>query len=361
MRNEMIGCSPSLRKKFHKQESESFFCARLYHEVDKHTKKEMTMKPRPFRFGVLCEQMDTQHAWVTKARQIEDAGYATLLIRDHFVREPFGDQFAPIAALMAAADATTTLRVGNLVLDNDYRHPVVLAKEAATLDVLSHGRFELGLGAGWAKREYEQAGIPFDAPGVRVSRLEEALQVLKGLWGPGPLTCSGTSYTIEHLDGFPKPVQRPHPPILVGAGGKRMLALAAREATIISFLMGDYSTGVEVDDPLKRVGAAVAQKLAWVRQAAGERFHDLELSMVLTAVRSEDQHRAAARLAAERGWSSISAEHVLDMPSMVIGSVEQMVEQLYQRRERYGFSYYIVTDQDMQTLAPVVAQLTGKA
>ena len=129
------------------------------------------MKPRPFRFGVLCEQMDTQHAWVTKARQIEDYGYATLLIRDHFVRESFGDQFAPIAALMAAADATTTLRVGNLVLDNDYRHPVVLAKEAATLDVLSHGRFELGLGAGWAKREYEQAGLPFDAPGVRVLSL----------------------------------------------------------------------------------------------------------------------------------------------------------------------------------------------
>lgn len=319
------------------------------------------MKPRPFRFGVLCEQMDTQRAWVTRARQVEDAGYTTLLIRDHFIAEPFGDQFAPLIALMAVADATTTLRVGNLVLDNDYRHPVILAKEAATLDVLSHGRFELGLGAGWAKGEYEQAGLPFDAPGVRVSRLEEALQVLKGLWAPGLLTFSRTHYTIDHLDGFPKPVQRPHPPILVGASGKRMLALAAREANIIGFLTGDYSTGVEVDDPLKRVGAAVAQKIAWVRQAAGERFDDLELSMVLTVVRSEDQQRAAEQLAAARGWSSIAAEHVLDMPSVVIGPVEQMVEQLYQRRERYGFSYYIVTDQHMQTLAPVVAQLAGKA
>ncbi len=319
------------------------------------------MKPRPFRFGVLCEQMDTQRAWVTRARQIEDAGYATLLIRDHFIGEPFGDQFAPIVALMAAADATTTLRVGNLVLDNDYRHPVILAKEAATLDVLSHGRFELGLGAGWAKHEYEQAGLPFDAPGVRVSRLEEALQVLKGLWAPGQLTFSGSYYAIDHLDGFPKPVQRPYPPILVGAGGKRMLALAAREATIIGFLMGDYSTGVAVDDPLERVGAAVAQKITWVRQVAGERFDGLELSMVLTTVRSEDQLRAAEQLAAERGWSAISAEQVLDMPSIVIGSVEQMVEQLYQRRERYGFSYYIVTDQHMKTLAPVVAQLAGKA
>ena len=319
------------------------------------------MQLRPFRFGVLCEQMDTQGIWVTKARQIEDAGYATLLIRDHFIREPFGDQFAPLVALMSAADATTTLRVGNLVLDNDYRHPVILAKEAATLDVLSHGRFELGLGAGWAKREYEQAGLPFDAPGVRVSRLEETLQVLKGLWAPGPLTFSGTHYTIAHLEGFPKPVQQPHPPIMVGAGGKRMLSLAAREATIIGFLTGDYSTGVEVDDPLKRVGTAIAQKITWVRQAAGERFHDLELSMVLTPVRSADQNRAAEQQAAERGWSSISAEQVLDMPSIVIGSVEQMVEQLYQQRERFGFSYYIVTDQHMQTLAPVVAQLAGKA
>ena len=318
------------------------------------------MKLHPFRFGVLCEQMDTQRAWVDKARQIEDTDYSTLLIRDHFVREPFGDQFAPIAALMSAADATTTLRVGNLVLDNDYRHPVILAKEAATLDVLSQGRFELGLGAGWAKHEYEQAGIPFDAPGVRVSRLEEALKVLKGLWAPDPLTFSGDYYTIDHLDGFPKPVQRPHPPILIGASGKRMLSLAAREASIIGFLMGDYSSGVGVDDPLQRVGAAIDQKIAWIRQAAGERCDDLEFSMVLTAVRSQDQRQAAAQLAAARGWSSITAEQVLDMPSILIGSTEQMVEQLYQRRERYGFSYYIVTDQHIETFAPVVARLAGK-
>jgi len=140
-----------------------------------------------------------------------------------------------------------------------------------------------------------------------------------------------------------------------------MLSLAAREASIIGFLMGDYSTGVEVDDPLKRVGAAVDRKITWVRQAAGERFDDLELSMVLTVVRSEERYRAAEQLAAERGWSSISAEDVLEMPSLLIGSVEQMVEQLYQRRERYGFSYYIVTDQHLQTLAPLVAQLAGQA
>lgn len=314
---------------------------------------------RPFRFGVVCEQMNAQPAWATKARQIEEAGYATLLIRDHFIREPFGEQFAPIVALMAAADATTRLRVGSLVLDNDYRHPALLAKEAATLDVLSQGRFELGLGAGWAGYEYEQAGIPFDPPGVRVSRLQEALQVLKGLWADGPLTFEGAHYHIKQLDGFPKPIQRPHPPILVGASGKRMLALAAREADSIGFLMGDYTTGVEIDDPSQRMGAAIEQKLAWVRQAAGERFEGLELSLMLTVVIAEDQQRAAEQLAIARGWSGISVEQVLEMPSIVIGSVEQIAEQISQRRERYGFSYYIVSDQYIHQFAPVVAQLGG--
>ena len=317
------------------------------------------MELRPFRFGVLCEQMGPQPAWAAKARQIEEAGYATLLIRDHFIREPFGDQFAPIAALMAAADVTTRLRVGSLVLDNDYRHPVLLAKEAATLDVLSQGRFELGLGAGWARHEYEQVGIPFDPPGMRVSRLQEALQVIKGLWADSPLTFEGADYHIKQLDGFPKPIQRPHPPILVGASGKRMLALAAREANSIGFLMGDYSTGVEIDDPYQQMGAAIEQKLAWVRQAAGERFEDLELSLMLTVVINEDQQRAAEQVAVARGWNGIAAEQVLEMPSIVIGSVEQVIEQLSQRRERYGFSYYIVSDQHMHQFAPVVAQLMG--
>lgn len=319
------------------------------------------MQQRPFRFGVICEQMDTQPDWVTLARQVEQAGYATLFLRDHFVAEPFGDQFAPLVALMAAAAATSTLRVGSLVLDNDYRHPVLLAKEAATLDVLSQGRLELGLGAGWARDEYEQAGISFDSPGVRVGRLQETLQILKGLWSGDPLTFPGVHYTIDRLKGFPRPVQRPYPPLLVGAGGRRMLELAAREADIISFLMGNYSTGVGVDDPQTRLESVVEQKLDWVRQAAGERFKDLELSLMLTMVITEDQQEAAERIAQARGWKDVSASQVLQMPSFVIGSVEQIVEQLYWRRERYGFSYSIVTDRQMQHCAPVVARLAGRA
>lgn len=226
-------------------------------------------RARAFRFGVIGEHVSSAEAWRTTARRAEQFGYSTLFIRDHFIPEPFGDQFAPMIALMAAADATETLRVGSLVLDNDYRHPVLLAKEAATLDVLSNGRFELGLGAGWAKAEYQQAGMSFDAPGVRVSRLEESVRVIKGLFAAEPFTFGGTHYRVDQLTGYPKPVQRPHPPILIGASGKRMLALAAREATTIGILNGDYSTGTEVDDPLKRSPEAMAEKIQWTRQATG--------------------------------------------------------------------------------------------
>src|SRR5438876_677403 len=188
-------------------------------------------KPRPFRFGVSVHGSKSRAEWIGIARQAEALGYSTLLIPDHL-----GDQLSPIPALVAAADATSTLRIGSLVFDNDFRHPVMLAKEAATLDVLSGGRFELGIGAGWLRSEYEQAGIPYDPPGVRVGRMEEALQIIKGLFADRPVTFSGTYYKVSALEGQPKPVQRPHPPILIGGGGKRILSIAAREATIVGFL-----------------------------------------------------------------------------------------------------------------------------
>ena len=141
---------------------------------------------RPFRFGVINERMQTASAWNADARRTEQLGYSTFLIRDHFVPDHFGAQFAPFSALMAAASVTKTMRVGSLVIDNDYRHPVVLAKEAATLDLLSGGRFELGLGAGFLKTEYDKAGVTFDSAGVRISRLAEALEVVKGLFAEGP-------------------------------------------------------------------------------------------------------------------------------------------------------------------------------
>ncbi len=318
------------------------------------------IKLRPFRFGIICEQMQSSEEWITKARQAEDYGYTTFLIRDHFIREPFGDQLAPLIALMAAASVTKNLRVGSLVLDNDYRHPVMLAKEAATLDLLSNGRFELGIGAGWLRSEYEQAGMAFEEPGVRVSRLEEALHVLKGLFADEPLTFGGNYYTVTNLDGFPKPVQRPHPPILVGAGSKRMLALAAREANIVGILPKALPGGTISEEVTERLSATIAQKVEWIRQAAEERFHELELSMVITPVFTEQRRQRAEQLMRTRGWSGISAEQVLDMPSLFIGTPDQMVEDLLRRREQYGFSYFVVADASMEAFAPIVTRLAGR-
>lgn len=312
-----------------------------------------------FRFGVIGERMASAEAWRATARRAEELGYSTLLIRDHFIPEPFGDQFAPLIALMAAVDATTSLRVGSLVLDNDYRHPVMLAKAAATLDVLSNGRFELGLGAGWAKAEYQRAGMSFDAPGTRVSRLEEALHVIKGLFAAGPLTFSGDCYRIDQLSGYPKPIQQPHPPILIGASGRRMLALAAREADTIGLLNGDYSSGTEIDDPLKRSPEALAEKIEWIRQAARERFDRVELSMVIAPILTSDRRQGAAECARQHGWDTVRPEDVLAMPSIFIGSAEQIADQMEERREQFGVPYYIVSDANMEAMAPIVARLAG--
>jgi probable F420-dependent oxidoreductase len=260
---------------------------------------------------------------------------------------------------MAATNATRTLRVGSLVLDNDYRHPVMLAKEAATLDLLSQGRFELGIGAGWLRSEYEQAGMAFESAGARVSRLEEAIHVLKGLFADQPLTFAGNHYTVTNLNGFPKPVQRPHPPLLVGAGSKRMLALAAREATIVGILPKALPNGTISEEITERLPATMAQKVEWIRQAAGERFHELELNMIMTPIFTEQRRQRAEQLARERGWSGIAVENVLAMPSIFIGTPDQIVEDLLRRREQYGFSYIVVSDASMQAFAPVVSRLAG--
>jgi probable F420-dependent oxidoreductase len=315
---------------------------------------------RPFRFGVIMEGVHAAPAWTECARRAEALGYATLLIRDHFTPPFFGNQLAPVAALATAAAVTRTLRVGTLVLDNDYRHPVVLAKEAATLDLLSGGRLELGLGAGWLQSEYEQAGLPFDPPAVRVSRLAESIRVLKGLFADSPLTFAGEHYWVTGLDGYPKPLQRPRPPILLGAGSPRMLRLAGREADIVGLLTTSTRTGTLLDTPTERLADAVAQKIAHVREGAGERFAEVELSMVLTMVPTNDPPRAAAELIRQRDWAGITPDQVLAMPSVVFGPAERVADLLEARRARFGVSYYVVPDRLLEPFAPVVARLAGK-
>jgi probable F420-dependent oxidoreductase len=291
---------------------------------------------------------------------VESYGYSTFLIRDHFVPDYFGDQFAPFAALMTAAHVTSSLRVGSLVFDNDYRHPVVLAKEAATLDLLSGGRFELGLGAGWLRSEYEQAGMPYDPPAVRISRLAESIAILKGLFADPPLTFTGSHYTVRNLNGFPKPAQRPYPPILIGAGHKRMLMLAGREADIVGIMTTSVATGQMVDDPFARLSDRLAQQVAWVREGAGERFPKIELSTVPTIWVTDRRRAFTERLIGERGWSGLSVEQVWGMPAVLIGSIDQIVEDMYRWREVLGFSYHLVSDTMAEVVAPIVARLAGK-
>ncbi len=282
----------------------------------------------------------------------EDLGYSTLTVADHF-----DDQLAPIPALMAAADATTELRVGALVMCTDFTHPVVLAKEAATIDVLSGGRFELGLGAGWMTTDYEQTGIRFDSAGTLIERLGEAIRVIDGLWGDAPCTFHGDHFDVTALDGRPKPVQQPRPPILVGGGGRRVLRMAARHADIVG-LNVDLRRGV-IDDHAgpNATDEATAQKLAWIREAAGPRFGALELHVrVHLVIVTNDRWGMAAALGPAFG---LSPDQALRSPHALAGSVEQITDDLRERRERWGISYIGVGVDALQSLAPVVAKLAG--
>jgi probable F420-dependent oxidoreductase len=315
---------------------------------------------RPVRFGVLAEQAQTPGQLLDTACRAEAAGCSTLLIRDHLVEGPFIHQLAPLAALAAVASATTRLRVGTLVLCNDFRHPAVLAKELATLDVLSGGRLEAGLGAGFLSRDYEAGGIRFDPPGDRVGRLEESLQVLKGLFRPGPLTYRGRHYRLDRLDGFPKPVQRPHPPLHVAAAQPRMLAIAGREADIVNLQGVSTAGGVMSEDPAGRSPHAVAEKVERIRAAAGARFEQIELSTVATLMVTDRPRQAAEELARARGWGA-SAEQVLAMPAVLAGPIDHLVELIHERRRTFGLSYLILSDASLDAATPLLERLATAA
>ena len=311
---------------------------------------------RPFRFGAAAEGAVSRAAWGALARRAEALGYASFLVPDHYTTE-----FPPIAALMAAADAATTIRIGSFVFDNDFRHPAQLAKEAATVDLLSAGRFELGIGAGWHQADYEQVGLPFDSGGVRIERLTEAVTILKHFFTQDVITFAGTHYRVTGLEAVPKPLQRPHPPLLIGGGGKRVLTLAGREADIVGLHLKVNAD--ETVDVSERTAAALERKVAWVRQAAGERFTSLELNLSVRVVLTDDRQQAAAELAqtpaARLGLPSITADVLLADPYWLIGSLEEIVDQVRHLREHYGVSYLAVFPHDMEAFAPVVARLAG--
>ena len=309
-------------------------------------------KRRPFRFAVQEHRIGTAAEWRDRARAYESMGYAALYLPDHFDKQP-----GPIASLAAAAAATTRLRIGSLVFDNDYRHPVVLAKEAATLDVLSDGRLDLGVGAGWMVRDYEKAGIPFDSAGTRIERLAEAIEVLKGLFAGGKFSFTGEHYSIQELEGFPPPVQKPHPPFLLGGGGRKMLTLAGREADIVHMNF-NLSEG-RINPKMVRTGLATAtdEKVSWIKEGAGSRFNDIELGLtIFRASVTEDRDAIAAAFAP---MMELEPVEVLEMPHFLVGTVDQIVEDLQARRERFGVSHIVLPDDAADDLAPVVERLAA--
>lgn len=316
---------------------------------------------KPFRFGAGQIDIQSRAEWAEYARKVESLGYSTLWKGEH----PSQGGIEPALALLAAADATTTLRLAIHVFANDFHHPVRLAQIGTTLDLLSEGRLEFGVGAGWLRADYDTCGIPFDPPGVRIERLEEAVRVIKDLWGEEPVDFTGRYYRVTDLNLQPKPTQRPRPPIFIGGGGRRMLTLAAREADIVGLDPQGTSAGT------KNLGTTavevVAQQIDWIRAAAGARFADIELQTLAWVVQiTEDRRHGADEVAAmAASWPTSlitnppNAEHILASPQFLVGTVEQIVADLQEYRERYGISYYTVFGEAVDDFSPVVARLAG--
>lgn len=303
----------------------------------------------PFRFGAMAGAAGSRREWLEQVWTAEDLGYSSILISDHF-----SDRMAPLPALAVAAEHSG-LRVGTLVLANDFRHPAVLAKEAATVDLLSEGRLELGLGTGWEEGDYRSSGIPRDGPGNRVDRLEEAIDVLRGLWGPEELDFEGGHYQVQ-LDGLPKP-RSGRPVLLIGGGGPRMLRLAGRRADIVGISAADIATRDDLASGITRAGTLMDRKLDWIEAGAGDRFGKLELNMLLFGVEVGDRQAGAARLAERWGGSP---EQILASPHFLAGTADEIVADLEARRERWGVSYLAVPHAAHRMLAPVAQRLTGR-
>jgi probable F420-dependent oxidoreductase len=316
-------------------------------------------RPKPFRFSIQASAPPGGFtgtaadgpAWRDLARRTEDLGYSSLTIADHL-----DEQFAATPAIVSAAEATSTLLIGTLVWCNDYHHPAVLAKEAATIDVLSGGRLEFGLGAGWMTTDYEQAGIPLDRPGVRIDRMAEAITIIKGLFGAGPVDFTGAHYTIAGLEGTPKPVQ-PRVPFLIGGGGRRVLSIAAREADIIGINVALTAGVIDATAGPNATAEATEEKLRWIAEAAGDRYDDLELqTRVHLAVVTNDRESFADAVAPALGLTGAQA---LESPHALAGTVEQLCDTIVERRERFGLSYVTVGADAIDAMAPVVARLAG--
>ena len=312
--------------------------------------------PRPFRFLAAVQGVYGGTELASIARRSEAMGYHALVVPDHLI-----DQLSPTPTLATIAAATTTMRIGGFVLNNDLHHPAVLAQDLASLDHLSDGRLDIAIGGGWNKPEYDAIGLSFDPTPVRQARLEEAVTVLKGCFSAEPFSFAGEHYTITDHVGLPAPIQRPHPPFFIGGGGRRTLSLAGREADIVGLapriLKGQRS------DPRSLTAAATAEKIDWVREAAGDRFDGLEFNIYPSGwpVTVTNDPRSVAREVIDhhRGRTGIelTEDEVLDSPHLFIGSIDGLVEKFVALRERFAISSILLGD--IGELEPALERLVG--
>jgi probable F420-dependent oxidoreductase len=318
------------------------------------------MATKPFRFGVQSSAAASASAWKELARKTEAFGYSTLSAPDHYVDSGSngGQVLAALPALAAAAAVTDTLRVGGRVLCIDYHHPVVLAKSAATLDLLSDGRFELGLGAGWVTSEYEAMGLAMSPVGDRVTRLADTVAFMKEFFAGEALDVDNAAVSAHNFKGQPAPVQAGGPPIMIGGGAKRVLTLAGRLADIVSFNFNNQAGAVTPASIQSATDAVMGERLSWVRAGAGDRFDALELEVgAYFTVVTDDPAGPAENMGKMFG---ISADEMIAHPNALIGSVDTICDRLVERRERYGINYVTVGDRNVDAFAPVVARLAGK-
>jgi probable F420-dependent oxidoreductase len=305
---------------------------------------------RRFRFAAEVRQSFDGRSWSDSVREVEALGYSTLLVPDHF-----DEGFGPITAMATAAAVTTTLKVGALVFDCDFRHPAVLARELASIDVLSEGRLEVGLGAGWKRLDYDRSGIPMDSPKVRVDRMIEHMAVLKGLFAPEPFTFAGEHYRITELDGTPKPYRPEGPPFIIGGGGPRVLRFAGANADIVGVNASIHSGEVDTAAAHDALPASIDEKVGWVREGAGDRFEDLEINAWISIAEVTDDSAGLAEVLA--GGFDATPDEVLGSPLTLIGSESEIIERLLARRERWGYSYVVIPGDKLHDFAPIVAQL----
>ena len=319
----------------------------------------------PFRFGLQAFEATTASEWLDLVKKTEDLGYSTLFSSDHYfgpgrISEATGHRpvdMAPLVSIAVAAAATSHLRVGCRVFACDFHHPVVLAKETATLDLLSGGRLEVGLGAGWVRDEYDGLGVPMASAGTRIAKLAEYVEVLRAHWAGEQLDIDGEHVHVSGFAGLPRPAQQPGPPIIIGGGAPKILGLAGRLADIVSINFNNSSGRLGGASVASSGADETAQKIGWIRDGAGDRFDEIELEIGAYFVAVGDGAHAA--LEAMAGRFGVSAEQFATHPHALFGSTAQICETLIERRERYGVSYVTVAQRHVDEFAPVVAALSG--